>query len=195
MVVVLSEDSFVDPNTIDGRELRATVDAARMFGCRVYPIPLDFEVCETAENALAYLPEFDPPVPGICAGYIPAVERYDAIYQAAAAKGDALSPWPGGAATRYCSAHSRARTNEMSNVYDIGVLPGDGIGEEVVTAALGVLDAAQEVFGFRTPHSEFAHSERSYSVDPVEVGQKECFEVRSVRHLPARGADACELRI
>jgi len=38
----------------------------------------------------------------------------------------------------------------MSQVYDIGVLPGDGIGEEVVTAALGVLDATQEVFAFRT---------------------------------------------
>lgn len=63
-------------------------------GCRVYPIPLDFEVCETAENALAYLPEFDPPVPGIWAGYIPAVERYDAIYQAAAAKGVRLVNTP-----------------------------------------------------------------------------------------------------
>ncbi len=38
----------------------------------------------------------------------------------------------------------------MSKVYDIGVLPGDGIGEEVVTAALGVLDAVQDVFGFKT---------------------------------------------
>jgi hypothetical protein len=94
MVVVLSEDSFVDPNTINGRELRATVDAARMFGCRVYPIPLDFEVCETAENALAYLPTFDAPVPGIWAGYIPAVERYSAIYAAAAAKGVRLVNTP-----------------------------------------------------------------------------------------------------
>jgi len=34
MLVVLSEDSFVDPNTINGRELRATVEAARMFGSR-----------------------------------------------------------------------------------------------------------------------------------------------------------------
>ena len=38
----------------------------------------------------------------------------------------------------------------MSKVYDIGVLPGDGIGEEVVNAALVVLDAVQEVFGFKT---------------------------------------------
>jgi ATP-grasp domain-containing protein len=87
MVVVLSEDSFVDPNTINGRELRAIVDAVRMLGCRVYPIPLDFEECETADNALAYLPDFDPAVVGIWAGYIPSVERYTAIFEAAVARG------------------------------------------------------------------------------------------------------------
>ncbi len=38
----------------------------------------------------------------------------------------------------------------MSKVYDIGVLPGDGIGEEVVNEALKVLDAAQDVYGFAT---------------------------------------------
>jgi hypothetical protein len=87
MVVVLSEDSFVDRNTINGRELHATVDAARMFGCRIYQIPPNFDVCETAENALAYLPIFDPPVIGIWAGYIPSVDRYRSIYEAALAKG------------------------------------------------------------------------------------------------------------
>jgi hypothetical protein len=87
MVVVLSEDSFVDRNTINGRELHATVDAARMFGCRIYQIPPNFEVCETAENAVAYLPVFDPAVIGIWAGYIPSVDRYRSIYEAALAKG------------------------------------------------------------------------------------------------------------
>jgi 3-isopropylmalate dehydrogenase len=38
----------------------------------------------------------------------------------------------------------------MSTVYDIGVLPGDGIGEEVVREALKVLDAIQSIHGFRT---------------------------------------------
>ncbi|MCB9876088.1 MAG: 3-isopropylmalate dehydrogenase [Planctomycetes bacterium] len=38
----------------------------------------------------------------------------------------------------------------MSTVYDIGVLPGDGIGEEVVNEALKVLDAIQQVYGFQT---------------------------------------------
>jgi hypothetical protein len=87
MVVVLSEDSFVDPNTINGRELGAIVEAARMLGCRIYPIPLDFEECGTADNALAYLPDFDPPIVGIWAGYIPSVERYTSIFDAAVAKG------------------------------------------------------------------------------------------------------------
>jgi hypothetical protein len=58
MVVVLSEDSFVDPNTINGRELRSVVEGARLFGCRIYSIPLDFDECGTAEDALAYLPDF-----------------------------------------------------------------------------------------------------------------------------------------
>lgn len=87
MLVVLSEDSFVDPNTINGRELRATAEAARMFGCRVYPMPPNFEECGTAENALVYLPDLDPPVAGAVAGYIPTPEHYAAVYEAAAAKG------------------------------------------------------------------------------------------------------------
>jgi ATP-grasp domain-containing protein len=94
MLVVLSEDSFVDPNTINGRELRATVDAARMFGCRIYPMPPNFEECGTAENALVYLPDFDPPVAGIVAGYIPAPDHYSAVYEAAAAKGVRLVNTP-----------------------------------------------------------------------------------------------------
>jgi 3-isopropylmalate dehydrogenase len=38
----------------------------------------------------------------------------------------------------------------MSKVYDIGILPGDGIGEEVVREACKVLDAIQSIHGFQT---------------------------------------------
>lgn len=38
----------------------------------------------------------------------------------------------------------------MSKVYDIAVLPGDGVGEEVVREALKVLDVVQDVYGFQT---------------------------------------------
>ncbi len=42
------------------------------------------------------------------------------------------------------------RFASMSKVYDIAVLPGDGIGEEVVREGLRVLGIAEEVFGFKT---------------------------------------------
>ncbi len=87
MIVVLSEDSFVDRQTINGRELAALTQTARLFGCPVYPIPPNFEICETAENALTYVPQFEPSVLGIWFGYIPTVEHYTAIYRAAIAKG------------------------------------------------------------------------------------------------------------
>jgi hypothetical protein len=135
MVVVLSEDSFVDPNTINGRELRATVEAARMFGCRIYPIPLDFVVCETAENALAYLPEFDPPTPAIWAGYIPAVERYRAIYQAAAAKGVRLVNTP----AQYQTAM------EFDKFYP---LLGDLTPQSVVVSSVDDLSTVEAQLGF-----------------------------------------------
>lgn len=83
MVVVLSEASFAGSSSINGRELNAITDAARMFGCRVYPLPPNFDICETAENAFAYVPTFDTLQPGIWVGYIPTPERYSAIYDVA----------------------------------------------------------------------------------------------------------------
>jgi hypothetical protein len=65
-----------------------------MFGSRIYPVPPNFDECGTAENALAYLPTFDPPVAGVIAGYIPAPEHYAAVYEAAAAKGVRLVNTP-----------------------------------------------------------------------------------------------------
>jgi hypothetical protein len=38
-----SRASFVDPNSINGTELRAIVDTARPLACRIYPTPLEFE--------------------------------------------------------------------------------------------------------------------------------------------------------
>jgi hypothetical protein len=93
-IVILSEDSFVDRDTINGRELHALTETARLFGCAVYPLPPNFEVCETAENAFAYVPNFDPLVPGVWFGYIPTIERYTAIYRAALIKGIQLVNTP-----------------------------------------------------------------------------------------------------
>ncbi len=50
----------------------------------------------------------------------------------------------------------------MTQPYSIAVLPGDGIGPEVVGCALAVLDAAEERYGFRTERSEYAAGANHY---------------------------------
>ncbi len=50
----------------------------------------------------------------------------------------------------------------MTKVYDIAVLPGDGIGEEVVREGLKVLDACEEVFGFKTKRENMPYGADHY---------------------------------
>ncbi|MCK5945456.1 MAG: 3-isopropylmalate dehydrogenase, partial [Planctomycetes bacterium] len=45
----------------------------------------------------------------------------------------------------------------MSTVYDLAVLRGDGIGAEVVNEALKVLDAIEQVYGFRTKREDLPY--------------------------------------
>lgn len=85
MLIVFSE-ATTDKSSLNTRELSSITETARLFGCRVYTIPPNFDDCETAENALAYVPEFDTPQPGIWIGFIPSFERYEAIYEAAREK-------------------------------------------------------------------------------------------------------------
>ena len=85
MVVVLSEDSFVDPSTINGRELRATVEAARMLPHP--PDPARFRGVRDRRECACLAAGVRSAGCGPLAGYIPANERYEAIYRAAAAKG------------------------------------------------------------------------------------------------------------
>mgnify|MGYP006374982139 CR=1 FL=1 len=55
----------------------------------------------------------------------------------------------------------------MTRSYRIAVLPGDGIGPEVVGCALEVLDAAEKRFGFHTDRSEYAAGANHY----LETGE------------------------
>ena len=58
-------------------------EATKLQGFRVYYIPQDFSVCETAAHALDHVPHQTQPTLGIWIGYIPQPDRYTAIYQAA----------------------------------------------------------------------------------------------------------------
>jgi len=54
--------------------------------------------------------------------------------------------------------HHRRRVK----TYRIGVIGGDGIGPEVTAAALGVLDACEKRFSFRTVRTSFPWSGAHY---------------------------------
>ena len=57
----------------------------------------------------------------------------------------------------------------MGGTYRIGVIGGDGIGPEVTAAALRVLDAAEQRFGFRTTREQLGWS--SANIDEYVVHQ------------------------
>ena len=50
----------------------------------------------------------------------------------------------------------------MTNTHRIAVIPGDGIGTEVVPEGLRVLDAAAAAFDFRLDFEHFDHSSADY---------------------------------
>lgn len=55
----------------------------------------------------------------------------------------------------------------MPTAYSIAVLPGDGIGPEVVGGALDVLNAAEERYGFRTERTDYVAGAQHY----IETGE------------------------
>ena len=66
--------------------------------------------------------------------------------------------------------------------YRIGVIGGDGIGPEVTAAALGVLDACERRFGFRTERTSFPWSGAHY----LATGERLTLE----KMAPIRAMDA-----
>ena len=83
MLVVLSEASFFPPTSLNARELSTITEAARLYGCRIYPLPPDVEAPEDVADAFAYIPQRDEPVPAVWVGFIPSVARYAAVFEAA----------------------------------------------------------------------------------------------------------------
>jgi glutathione synthase/RimK-type ligase-like ATP-grasp enzyme len=71
------------PPSASKRDQQATITAAGLMGFTVYTIPPNFAESDGADNALWHLPEFDTPVSAFWAGYIPTLERYNDLYQAA----------------------------------------------------------------------------------------------------------------
>lgn len=86
-MIVLSESIEQIERSASANENKFMTEAAKLLGCKVYYIPRDFERCDTAENALWRIPNYPQETTGIWIGYIPELERYEAVYAAALAKG------------------------------------------------------------------------------------------------------------
>jgi len=85
-IVVFTEDSPKNGDTFANRSEKAFAEASKTYGAKVYPIPVNFEDSDGADNALAYLPDQDN-VLGMIAGFIPTRERYKELYEASLRKG------------------------------------------------------------------------------------------------------------
>ena len=86
MTIVILADDLLNKASINAQETQAIMEAGRLFGCKVYTIPPNFDDCKTAENALAYVPKFEEKRLGVWVGVIPDLVRYRAIYTSALRK-------------------------------------------------------------------------------------------------------------
>jgi hypothetical protein len=84
-MIVFSEDSPRLPPSPSAQSVKAVTEAARLTDCRIYYIPQE-EVCESAEEALAYVPVQPEETPAVWLGYIPTSDWYTAIYAEALRK-------------------------------------------------------------------------------------------------------------
>ncbi|MBD2292837.1 ATP-grasp domain-containing protein [Anabaena sphaerica FACHB-251] len=86
-MIVISEATEQTELSTSAKENKLMTETAQLLGFKVYYIPPDFQDCGTAENALWHIPQYAEETQGILVGYIPELERYQAIYQAALDKG------------------------------------------------------------------------------------------------------------
>jgi hypothetical protein len=84
-MIVLAENNERLPPSASARDIVASAEAARLVGARVYAIEPDFSRCRDAEGALAHVPPQAVKTPALWVGYIPSLERYQALYDTARA--------------------------------------------------------------------------------------------------------------
>lgn len=92
-MIVFSEDSPRLTPSSSAQSIKAVTEAARLTNCRIYYIPQE-EVCDSAADALSYVPVQLEETLGVWVGYIPTAEWYAAIYVEALAKGIRLLNTP-----------------------------------------------------------------------------------------------------
>jgi hypothetical protein len=85
-MIVFSESDKETALSKSAQDIVQLTKIAEVMGCRVYFIPKDFSVCENAENALWHIAEQSQTTKCFWVGFIPSLERYEAIYKEALKK-------------------------------------------------------------------------------------------------------------
>lgn len=134
MIVLCTSPEQVETSA-SAREIAAVSEAARLAGCRVYFIPPNLDRCETAQNALFHVPALADPMAAVWIGFIPTVDYYSAIYDAARSKNACLLNTP--------AQHQRAMEFEHFYPYLHGLTP-----ESVIIHSVDDCQAAAEAIGF-----------------------------------------------
>jgi ATP-grasp domain, R2K clade family 3 len=87
-VVVLSEAPLPGQGiSRNAQELAQITEVARLLGGRIVTLPSEGALHGSAEEVLARLPAYRPPVPGVWIGSIPQLAHYRTVYHAAKAQG------------------------------------------------------------------------------------------------------------
>ncbi|MEH1906064.1 MAG: ATP-grasp domain-containing protein [Nostoc sp.] len=134
-MIVLSESTEQIEPSASASENKLMTEVAKITGCQVYYIPRDFKRCDTAENALWHIPQYDKETVGIWIGYIPELERYKAMYHAALAKGIKLLNTP--------LEHQTALEFDLFYPYLKGLTP-----DSVVITSMNECSASGKLLGF-----------------------------------------------
>lgn len=134
-MIVLTESAEQLPPSASARDIAASTNAAKLVGCQVFHIPPDFTDCGDAEGALWLVPHFAERQPGVWIGYIPTLERYGQIYEAALAKNIQLLNTP--------AQHRVAQEFDSAYPFLLGFTP-----ESVIVSHEDECAKAVEILGF-----------------------------------------------
>jgi hypothetical protein len=85
-MIVISDIPGKDPWSASSRDIRVFTEMARLHGHRVFEVPSNFADCGGVERAFAYVPRIEGRELCVLNGFIPSNERYQEIFEAAAAR-------------------------------------------------------------------------------------------------------------
>ena len=134
-MLVLCDDPEQLPPSASARSIARSMEIARMLGYDVHTMPPDFERCETGEGALWHIPARTEPTAAVWVGFLPALDRYTAVYEAALAKGIHLINDP--------QQHRVAMEMDLAYPFLVGLTP-----ESVVLRSPAECAAAGQQLGY-----------------------------------------------